>query len=89
MCCGLYAIDTVAHFNGIEIHFHDAFLAPDVLDEEGEVGLQAFAHPAVAWPQEHILGRLLADGAGATLAFALLSLDLGLLNLLQVKALVL
>ena len=40
-------------------------------------------------PQKDVACRLLTDGAGATLAFALLRLDLGLLYLLQVKAAVL
>ena len=89
MCCGLYAIDAVAHLNGIQIHFHDALLAPDVLDEEGEVGLQTLAHPAVARPQEHILGGLLRDGAGTAFAATAQGFEPGQIDLFEVEAMVL
>lgn len=86
---GVGTIDALPHLDGIEIDLHDALLAPNGLYQEGEIGLEALAQPAAVLPQEHVAGRLLTDGAGAPLPLALLGLDLGLLDLLQIKALVL
>ena len=63
-------IDAVTHFDGVEIDFHDAFLAPDELNQDGKVGFQALTNPAGIWPEKDVLGCLLADGAAASVAFA-------------------
>ena len=42
-CLG--SVDAVTHLYGVEIDFHDALLAPHEFDEEGEIGLETFAHP--------------------------------------------
>ena len=44
---------------------HDPPLAPHILDQEGEPGLQPFAEIAAALPQEGVLGGLLADRRAA------------------------
>ena len=86
---GLGTIDAIAHLDGVEVDFHDALLAPHQFDECCEIGLKPFAHPSAAWPQEHVLGRLLADGAGTQLAFVVLTVALGsLLDGLEVEAMV-
>ena len=58
----LGTIDAIAHLDGVEIDLHDALLGPEEFDEGGEIDLKALAHPAAAWPEEDILGRLLRDG---------------------------
>ncbi len=49
----------------VEIDLHDPPLAPDVLDQQREPGLEPFAEIAAALPQEHVLGGLLADRRAA------------------------
>ena len=44
-CHGVDAVDAVAHLDGVEVYFHDAVLAPDEFDEDGEIGFEAFAEP--------------------------------------------
>ena len=68
---GRRPVDAVAHLDGVEVDLHYALLAPHQLDEGGEVSLQPFPHPCAARPEEHVLGRLLRDGARAHLALAL------------------
>ena len=92
----IYAIDSVAHLDGVEVDFHNALLAPDELDECGEISLKSFAYPRPARPEEHVLGCLLSDGAGTQFAFAPLHITLGSLldgiiveTVVQQKALVL
>lgn len=74
----LGAIDARAPFDGVQIDLHDPRLAPDHFDQDGEIGLQPFAHIGPARPQEDILGGLLADGRtpaqGAALGVALIGL---------------
>ena len=65
---GSYAIDGIAHLDGVEVDFHDALLAPQELDEGCEVDFEAFAGPTAAGPEEPVLGCLLRDGAGTMLA---------------------
>ena len=89
LCDRLDAIDSVASFNRIEVHLHDAFLTPDELNQNGEVCLQAFANPTVPMPQEHVLSGLLGDGTRAAFSFALYRLETGLIDLFKVKAIVL
>jgi len=63
-CLG--AIDAVTHLDGVEIHFHDAMFRPESLDEDGEICLESLACPRRLGPQEYVLCRLLADGAGTS-----------------------
>lgn len=42
---GLSAIDAIAHLDGVQIHFHYAFLAPKSLYQECEIRLQPFPKP--------------------------------------------
>jgi hypothetical protein len=58
---GVDAIGADPRLGDVEIDFHDPALAPDILDEQGEIRLQAFAEIAAALPQEDVLGGLLAD----------------------------
>ena len=82
---GISAVNPAPHLDGIEINFHDALFAPDFLNQESEISLQAFSQPGTLLPQEHVAGRLLADGARAPLTLAFPSLKLSFLNLFQVK----
>src|SRR3546814_14596173 len=49
----------------VQIHLHDALLAPEVLDKDGEPCLQAFAEEPSILPQKGVLGCLLADRRSA------------------------
>ena len=72
---GLFGtIDARSHFDNVEVNFHDALFRPESLDEEGEVGLHAFAHPRTFRPAEYVLGCLLRDGAAATVTTAAFAL---------------
>src|SRR5205085_5836638 len=63
---GIDAIGTDARLGIVEIDLHDPALAPHMLDQESEPGLDAFARIAAAVPQEGGLGGLLANGGPAT-----------------------
>ena len=71
---GLGPVDARPHLDDVEIDLHDALLAPECLDQEGVIGLQPFPHPGALGPAEHVLGRLLRDGAAAAMARAALAL---------------
>ena len=86
---GLNAVDAVAGLGHVEVHLEDTLLAPNVLDEDGEVNFEALAQPTVAVPQKDVLGRLLTDGAGAALPLAALRLVDGLTDGLEVESVVL
>ena len=38
LCHRFHTVDAVAHFYGVEVHFHNALFAPDIFYQEGEVG---------------------------------------------------
>ena len=59
------AIGPNARLREIEIDLHDPPLAPQMLDQEGEPGLDAFARIAAALPQEGVFRCLLADRRSA------------------------
>ena len=59
---GLGSIDAFAHLDGVKIDLHNALLGPEEFDECGEIDLKALTHPAAAWPEKDILGRLLRNG---------------------------
>ena len=82
------AIDAIAELDNVEIAFHDAFLAPNQLDEGGVVGLDGFAEHAVFVGEETVFGGLLADGASATLATSFLALNVSHLHLTDVEPMV-
>src|SRR5260221_410545 len=63
---GVRAIGADAGFGVVQIDFHDPPLAPDMLNQEGEPGLDTLPRIAAAVPQEGRLRRLLADGRSAT-----------------------
>lgn len=65
-CCGFCAIDSRSHFGNVQIDFQDSLFAPDLLDQDGEVRLDAFSQPGPGTPGEAVLGSLLADGTAAT-----------------------
>src|SRR5437868_13838656 len=58
---GVGAISADAGLSVVEINLHNPAFAPDMLDQEGEPGFDAFARVAAAVPQECRLGGLLAD----------------------------
>ena len=39
------SIDAIAHFNGVEIHFHNPVLVPEYLDKYSEIGFKTFSNP--------------------------------------------
>ncbi len=81
----LGAVGAVAELRDIQIDLEDAPLRPEALDEQREVSLEALAEIAAAGPQIQILRHLLADGAGAAHAVAVLIELIGLLDGLDVE----
>lgn len=63
-CC-LGTKHAIAHFNHIQIHFHDAFLAPKELYQDREICLYRFAQVGARVESEDILSRLLGDCAAS------------------------
>ena len=59
-CC-LGTKHTIAHFNHIQIHLHDAFLAPKELYQDREICLYRFAQVGARVKSENVLCRLLGD----------------------------
>ena len=55
VCHGVGTIDALAHLDGVEIDLHDAFLAPDFLNQKGEISLQALTQPRPVLPQEDVV----------------------------------
>nr|GFD26172.1 hypothetical protein [Tanacetum cinerariifolium] len=53
------------------VHLHDAALAPERLDEDGEVRLGRFAHVGAAVPEKNVFGYLLRNGRAAAHGLAL------------------
>ena len=86
---GRRAVEVVAHLNAVQVHLHDALLAPNVLNEKGEIGLETLAHPGGRRPEKHVLGRLLTDGAATAKALAHEALGSRFLDALNVEAIVL
>ena len=92
---GFHAIDAVAHLDAVEIDFHDALFRPEQLDQYGEIGLEALAHPRTRGPEKHVFRRLLRDGATAQAASALHALHqrvadgLGVETAVDIKLLIL
>ena len=86
---GFRAIDAVARFDGVEIYFHDAAFAPEQLNQNCEVCFEAFPYPRVSGPEEHVLGRLLADCACASQFFPRFMLVNSLLNGYKVESVML
>lgn len=82
---GFSPVNAVARFHGVQIYFQNAVLAPENFDEHGEIDFQPFPIPGGTRPEEHVLGRLLADGAGTARPFAVLVLTDGFLDLLRIK----
>src|SRR6185295_488335 len=62
---GIDAIGADAGFGVVQIDLHDPPLAPQMLDQEGEPGLDALAGIAAAVPQEGRFRGLLADRRAA------------------------
>ncbi len=59
-CC-LGTKHTIAHFNHIQIHLHDAFLAPKELNQDREICLYCLAQVGARVESEDVLCRLLGD----------------------------
>ena len=79
------AINTVAHFDRVQIDFHDALLSPYPFDQDGEVGFYPLAQIGLSGPEEYILGCLLRDCAGAAYTFAFLGIGTGFLDLCHIE----
>ena len=59
-CC-LGTKHAIAHFNHIQIHLHDAFLAPKELYQDREICLYRLAQVGARVESENVLCRLLGD----------------------------
>ena len=59
-CC-LGTKHAIAHFNHIQIHLHDAFLAPKELYQDREICLYCLAQVGARVESEDVLCRLLGD----------------------------
>ena len=59
-CC-LGTKHAIAHFNHIQIHLHDAFLAPKELYQDREICLYRLAQVGARVESEDVLCRLLGD----------------------------
>ncbi len=75
---GVHAIGADPRLGDVEIDLHDPPLAPDRLDQDGEIGLQRLARIAAALDQEDVLGGLLADRRAAADAAAACVAGIGL-----------
>ena len=89
LCHSLYSVDAISHFDGVQVNLHDAFLAPDQLDEYSKIHLQPLSHPTGCGPQKHILGGLLTDGAASAITPACLPLLDDLADGVEIKSSVL
>ena len=67
-------INAFAHLNHVEVNLHNALFRPESLNQEGEIGFHAFAHPRAFGPAEYVFGGLLRDGAAATVTATALAL---------------
>lgn len=83
---GLGAINSVPHFYTVQIDFHNAFLTPENLDQNREVGFQAFPDVASALPEKHVFRRLLGDGTSSPYFLAFLVALERLLHRIEVEA---
>ena len=63
-CC-LGTKHAITHFNHIQIHLHDAFLAPKELYQDREICLYCFAQVGARVESEDVLSRLLGDRAAS------------------------
>src|ERR1700691_3974083 len=69
-----------AELGDIQIDFQYAPLRPAALDQHGEIGLKPLAEVTAPRPEIEVLGHLLADGAGAADAVAVLIELIGLFD---------
>ena len=59
--CSLCTKHAITHFNHIQIHLHDAFLAPKELYQDREICLYCLAQVGARVESEDVLSRLLGD----------------------------
>jgi len=86
---GIDAIGADSGLRDVEIHLHDPALAPDIFDQDGEIGLERLSHIAAPLPQEDVLRGLLTDRRSAADAVAPgLVAVIGLFDRLEVEAVV-
>ena len=78
-------IDAIPHLNGIQIYLHDAMLVPQEFYQDGEIRFKTLAHPGALWPEKHILGCLLGDGASSAITLSAGSLGHSIAYLLEIK----
>jgi len=62
---GVDAVSPDPGFGDVEIDFHDAALAPQILDQHREPGFEPLPNIAATLPEEGVLGGLLADRRAA------------------------
>ena len=59
LCGCLDAVDSRSHFSYVQIHFHDAFLAPHPFNQKSVPSFYALTYPCVRAPGKAVLGGLL------------------------------
>ena len=82
----LGAIGSITELGDVQIDLEDAPLRPEPFDQQREVRLETLAEIAPAGPKIQILRHLLADGARAAHAMAVLVELIGLLDGLDVES---
>lgn len=64
--CRFGTEDAVAHFNHVQIDFHDTVFSPEKLDQYGEICFYRLSEVGARVEGEDVLRRLLGDGASST-----------------------
>ena len=64
--CRFGTKDAIAHFNHIQIYFHNTLFSPEKLDQYGEICFYCLAEVGARVEGEDILSRLLGDRAAPT-----------------------
>src|ERR1035437_4018577 len=57
------AVNSITHFDDIEVNFHDALFVPNQFDKNGKISFEAFTDIRPLWEKENIFGCLLGNGA--------------------------
>ena len=85
LCDCFSTINTVSHFDRVQINFHDTFFPPNPFDQDGEISLDAFAQISPSGPEKHVLGSLLRDSARSSYTFAFFGIGTSFLNLYHIE----
>src|SRR5690606_1160174 len=81
-------IHAVAHFDRIQIYFHDTFLAPKNLNQYGKIAFQSFSEITFTLPKKNIFSGLLRNRASTSFSSLSLILLISLFYRFPVKTIV-